>query len=393
MFNGGRLTISFADSTMNYSSNGLRVFVQPPGRILAAGGFTNNGPDGQFPGIAWVGLTPAGGIDPDFGPGGAVLVWDPHVLQTMGDAWMYPDGRTLRVSQYFSLGGDSFPKAVRLSVDGAPDTPFGTNANIGDRNTIPLETFVRSDGKILVLVGDTTHTLYRLNSDGTRDSTFGTNGEMPMTFQRIPGQKLDMSMVELPDGRILIAGNRLISGSTFAEFYIIQLSPAGHIDKSFGLQGVLRLPFGQGKAGVIRSMIVQPDRKILLVGSLLDTDRDTLLMRFTPRGKLDGTFGTVGVVITDFAPGNHDEANAVILSADGKLRIAGRSGSPASFLLARYSASGVLEEHLLTPFTPNEDSVANDLTFQPDGKILAIGYTRNIGTTNGNKFAIARFTE
>jgi hypothetical protein len=54
---GGRVTISFPDATTSFSSNGLRIFVQPSGRILAAGGFTNNGPDGQFPGIAWVGLT------------------------------------------------------------------------------------------------------------------------------------------------------------------------------------------------------------------------------------------------------------------------------------------------------------------------------------------------
>src|SRR5687767_843252 len=64
---GGKLTIAFPDSTTNYSSGGLRIFVQPGGRIVAAGTFTRMTADGQMPGIAVVGLTTSGTLDPAYG--------------------------------------------------------------------------------------------------------------------------------------------------------------------------------------------------------------------------------------------------------------------------------------------------------------------------------------
>src|SRR5688572_18189567 len=59
----GKVTINFPDSTANYSSSGLRIFVQPSGRIVAAGTFSRFGPDGSMPGLAVVGLTTTGTTD------------------------------------------------------------------------------------------------------------------------------------------------------------------------------------------------------------------------------------------------------------------------------------------------------------------------------------------
>ena len=59
-FNGGKVTISFPNSSSNYSSQAFRVFVQPNCRVVLAGSFTNGTADGQLTGVAWVGLTTVG---------------------------------------------------------------------------------------------------------------------------------------------------------------------------------------------------------------------------------------------------------------------------------------------------------------------------------------------
>ena len=119
-----------------------------------------------------------------------------------------------------------------------------------------------------------------------------------------------------------------------------------------------------------------------------------MMVRFTSRGKTDNFFGSAGVVISDFAPGNADSAAAAVLSSDGKIRIAGLAGSPSCFLLAGYSPSGILEDQVITAFTPGQNSAAGDVIFQPDGKLLAIGFTKNPNPAiNGDVFAVARYTE
>src|SRR6478672_825908 len=77
---GGKLTISFPDSSTGYSSRGLRIFVQPNSRIVVGGSFTNSTGDGQLPGVAFVGLTPGGALDSDFGSGGTVTDWRSDAL-------------------------------------------------------------------------------------------------------------------------------------------------------------------------------------------------------------------------------------------------------------------------------------------------------------------------
>src|SRR5687768_10877553 len=64
---GGKILVSFPDTTITYTAFGQRIFVQPSGRIIAGGMFTNSGPDGQTPGVAFVGLTPTGGVDTGYG--------------------------------------------------------------------------------------------------------------------------------------------------------------------------------------------------------------------------------------------------------------------------------------------------------------------------------------
>jgi uncharacterized delta-60 repeat protein len=294
-------------------------------------------------------------------------------------------------------------RAARVDVNGSSDGVFNSNVSIGtpignfgtDRGS---QVAVRPDGKVYVLiVFNGQYSLYRLNADGTRDTTFGVNGLLTIEFNKIsmpPESALEM--VALPDGKLLLAGH--VTPFTFAsgsdEFFLARLTESGSWDKTFARAGFLRVPFGAGLTGRISRALVQNDGKILLCGSVFESDTDTWMMRFRPNGRVDTSFGNAGVAIIDIVPGATDAATSMVVSSDGKIRTAGFFGSPASFLVARFSAVGAFEESTTFPFTAGTASSANDITLQPDGKVVVIGSTRNPNTSiNGNVFAIARLTE
>ncbi len=132
-------------------------------------------------------------------------------------------------------------------------------------------------------------------------------------------------------------------------------------------------------------------------------------------GDLDPSFGTKGVVITDFGGGS-DAAFALVRQSDGRLVAAGRStaGGSADFALARYNTDGSLDPafgtsgQVVTDFGGNRcfggprhaqsckvhddclggqcvssDDVAWALALQSDGKLVAAGERRAcVGGTN-----------
>ena len=119
------------------------------------------------------------------------------------------------------------------------------------------------------------------------------------------------------------------------------------------------------------------------------------LARLNPDGTLDTSFGEAGTVTSI---GVHASASAPGLQPDGKLIAAGyaSSGSRQEFLLARLNANGTLDASfdggvVMTPIGAN-DSVADAPALQPDGKVVASGYTTS-GTNDvsGDQFALARY--
>jgi uncharacterized delta-60 repeat protein len=106
-------------------------------------------------------------------------------------------------------------------------------------------------------------------------------------------------------------------------------------------------------------------------------------------GSLDATFGTGGLVTTDVLGSDPDTAHAVsVTQPNGKIIVAGQSGvarvAQLEFALARYNANGTLDAsfgtggHVFTLF-PTFDANITGIVVQPDGKIVAAGYTASAG--------------
>jgi len=121
------------------------------------------------------------------------------------------------------------------------------------------------------------------------------------------------------------------------------------------------------------------------------------LPAFSPAdsGDLDPTFGTGGLVTTDFASGN-DNAFAAAIDCAGRIVLAGRAfnGSGYDLALARYDTSGNLDlsfsdDGLVTTDFDSDDDYVYAVVIQADNKIVVAG-PAFVGGANDLDFALTR---
>jgi uncharacterized delta-60 repeat protein len=123
------------------------------------------------------------------------------------------------------------------------------------------------------------------------------------------------------------------SGTTWAAERV------GRLDPSFGVRGTVLTDFGVRSFEAANALAIQPDGRIVAAGFSTTTPiPDFGLARYDSRGHLDRGFGIRGTVLTDFGgSGSVDVASAVAIQPDGKIVAAGYSDASGSsdFALAR----------------------------------------------------------
>jgi uncharacterized delta-60 repeat protein len=81
------------------------------------------------------------------------------------------------------------------------------------------------------------------------------------------------------------------------------------------------------------SVAIQTDGKLVVAGySVNGPNDDFALVRYTTNGALDLTFGTGGIVTTDFGSSD-DRGQSVAIQTDGKLVVAGYSTMAVTMIL------------------------------------------------------------
>src|SRR5439155_21189124 len=108
----------------------------------------------------------------------------------------------------------------------------------------------------------------------------------------------------------------------------------GTLDTSFGNRGTVTTSLGPsgfyGNNNNISDVAILGDGKIVVAGTVSSTNYpggdNFLLARYTANGKLDSTFGSGGIVATDF--GGADHGAGLVLQGDGKLVVAGETTPP-----------------------------------------------------------------
>lgn len=175
---------------------------------------------------------------------------------------------------------------------------------------------------------------------------------------------------------------------------------AGSLDATFGTGGKVVSPIGTSN-DVAQGVAVQPDGKIVVVGSAFAPTRVFPIVRYNANGTLDASFGNNGVVALQIGSAASGDSYAVAIQPDGKIVAGGRaslsSSQPGVFVLVRLNTNGTLDAtfdgdgKVTTPFEAGNAQIRT-LEIQPDGKIVAGGDSFPIaGDINNSKFAVARY--
>ncbi|MDZ8023623.1 MAG: DUF4347 domain-containing protein [Nostoc sp. DedQUE11] len=293
-----------------------------------------------------------------------------------------------------------------LLAPGNLDTTFGAGGQV---NTLfgyggsAYSVAIQSDGKILAVgysymihdgLNAPDFALIRYNPDGSLDNSFGNGGIV--TTHVGSASDAGYSVTLQSDGKIVVAGYTWDnSQSNQPDFALARYNTNGSLDTSFGNGGKVITNLGQDLG---YKVLVQPDGKTILVGSIGNGDR--VLVRYNTDGSIDTSFGNSGKV-------NGTNGNTAVILSDGKIIVAGAaisdpnsysaSGPLIDFALARYHSNGSLDTsfgnngRVLTPIGTSLDT-ANSIAIQADGKIVVAGYAWSVWNgSNQEDFAIARY--
>jgi uncharacterized delta-60 repeat protein len=244
-------------------------------------------------------------------------------------------------------------------------------------------------------------------SAGALDTGFGKAGSVLVAPPAGAGEWPGAQAVQ-PDGKIVVAGTAAPARNGYA-ILLLRLLPDGRLDPTFGtggrvwtdlvtlgtpLQGAVLDDVALGSSSA-SAVAVQPDGRIV-VGGATQSGASTAfaVLRYRPDGRPDETFGSGGLVVTDFDSATNDGVGALAVLSDGRILAAGAGAGAAA--LARYQRDGQLD----LGFGPDRSGTATtrdrgllnalSLGVEPGGKLLVAGQA---GVPGGPfDFGLARFS-
>lgn len=348
-----------------------------------------------------------GAIDYSFGNNG-YIIWDFEMYEAVTAFLELANNKILVAGYIQANNGMQTAVFARLKADGNLDQSFGTvgTGYVTTSTYISKVTqmYLQDQDSSVIIAGDFHHhvggythaNITKLFSEGTFDTDFGVGGFVE--YAESPYSKFH---------GIDKLGNKYVAAGTIKvdtlppkyNYFIGCINSDGEKDTGFGVDGTVIQPF-YNIDDVCRSIIVQPDDKILCAGystfNETENDNDFTIIRLNSSGSLDMSFGYDGMQFFNFNDGS-DKAKAMVLQADGKFILGGYSnqGSSIDYALVRADSNGDLDPEfgddgiVFTDFSPHSDYISK-LVFQQDAKLLAIGGSDMTESASGD-FAVARY--
>jgi len=263
------------------------------------------------------------------------------------------------------------PSATRAGNAGDLDPDFDADGWLavaaGDQ-TIDRATGIalQADGRVVVAGyaqtgAGLTSVVLRVTAAGALDQSFAGDG---IVHSAVSGNASAADVVVQPDGRLLVAG---YDG---AAAVLLRYLPDGSLDTSFDGDGraILAVP----GAFVATALALQPDGRIVVVGSVYNgSDSDFAIVRRNADGSADPTFDGDGLAVTPVSPAQNDVANDVVVQPDGRIVVAGRGNIAAA--VVRYLADGTLDSGFAGDGIADGGPGVYDgrrVALQPDGRIV-----------------------
>ena len=184
-----------------------------------------------------------------------------------------------------------------------------------------------------------------------------------------------------------------VCGALLAGWAAIAWAASGQLDPSFSEDGKALVNFGA--QDFADGVALAPGGKLVLAGGSyqpLPTGDEAAVARLNPDGALDPTFDGDGRLLTTMGKA-HAIASAVDVLPDGRITLVGTDsgGSSRDWVFYRLNEDGSPDPGF-TPTTINfgADERPEDVVRQPDGKLVAAGFT---GTAPDYKWAVARIDQ
>jgi uncharacterized delta-60 repeat protein len=339
-------------------TNGSSLALQSDGKIIVGGDFEVGGSPATSADTAR--LNPDGTLDPSFNVGSGTLNPNRQLGGGAVNAVALKSDGVVVIGGIFSHFNDlPAEDIIQLNPDGSRTAGFDSNGP-GFNNEV-LALVRQTDGKLLVgfltqpasdsRSGDTPRA--KLNS--TRIGGIGRlnpDGTTDTSFTSPFDDGTNVQTIVLqPDGKILLSGSLHFIGVTDGTtVFFTRLNADGTLDTSF------HPPSGLSGAPAVRS-----DGKIFVLQPL--DSRTNMLVRLNPDGSKDA----------DFALIRDGSATVSVFLPDGRLIITGSFLLPdgRAARIARLNSDGTFD----TTFDPGTgpDNVLRAFLLEPDGKMLIAG--------------------
>jgi uncharacterized delta-60 repeat protein len=217
------------------------------------------------------------------------------------------------------------------------------------------------------------------------DPTFHRDG---IRFTSFADSSSAEALVLQPDGKIVMVGTRQGDSASFA---MARYMPDGELDPSFDADGKTTIAFGG--AAEAADVAIQPDGAIVVVGGVGD---GFAIARLRPDGQLDDSFSNDGRKVIKL--GSTSAATSVAVTPSGELLVGGsieHASSDPTFGLVQLRSTGSLDKSfgggdgvVSTTFT-GRSAFLRALAVGPSGEIVAAGHV--FDPDRGALFAVAKY--
>jgi uncharacterized delta-60 repeat protein len=230
-----------------------------------------------------------------------------------------------------AASGGSGIELRRVSASGSSDPTFGTNGAT-TLSLMRVPDLAVDAANRIIAVGTRANAIVitRLTSNGVPDRSFGTGGTTEISGSgKEPWAEAD-GFAFGPSGTIIVTGRTgntvacsgLLTGCfTPGTEIVARLDQHGVLDGTFGVKGISPLPL---VAGIFAKPAVAADGSVVVggvsygLGTRYGYDGEADIVRLTPRGALDPTFGTNGQTVLP-----RQWVTAVRIDTAGRILLAG----------------------------------------------------------------------
>jgi uncharacterized delta-60 repeat protein len=377
------------DEPLIDSHHPLDVLVQDDGKVVVVGGFSRSFVVARF--------AMDGALDPTFSDDGWTKVDFQHADYGYAVAVGVDSHGGLLIGGKYSRG----LAVVRLWPGGRLDRSFGSQgrALVPGTSSLSFITDLVIDPFDRVVFGGWEQTgsfepegtqmlVGRLTTAGDLDPAF--HGGRLVTLD--PPQASSLEAIGLlPDGRIVGVGSVFVRNGSLLS--AVRLWPGGRRERSFGRNGIARVDLGRGFE-TPQGLAVLPGGAMAVTGGAPD-GRRLFVARLTSAGRLDADFDGDGVIFQDLGRG--DEAGSdLVVDGAGRLVVMGhmRGGSDQRAVVLRYTPTGDLDPTFggngWTPVNPSPGmDRADAIALDPTGDVV-IALRAEVGEVAPLEIGVAR---